>query len=241
MYEKTRGIVLHTLKYGDDSLMVDILTENRGSVAFVVRIPRTRRGLKTQLLSPLTILELEIDYRENRNVQRIRDMRVVEPYFSIPYEPLKEVVALFLGEMLYYSLRNEDCNPPLFAFLEKSLRWFDEVQHDYANFHLAMLIHLTRYLGFWPNVEDVPPLSFVFDLQEGIFVAIKPAHGQCLNVEESAWVPRFLRMNYATMRRFRLNRLQRDYVLDVLCRYYRLHVPGFPEIKSLGILKEVLS
>lgn len=277
MYEKTRGIVLHTLKYGDDSLMVDILTESRGTVAFVVKIPRTHRGLKTQLLRPLTILQLEMDYRENRNVQRIRDMRVDDPFLSIPYEPLKEVVVLFLGEVLYYALRNEDRNPQLFAFLEHSLHWFDEAQSEYVNFHLALLIRLTRYLGFWPNAEDGAPLrprqadvrrqrrlgrhavsgspedgdrtvvqpmpgfAQMFDLQEGIFVPTRPVHGQCLGVEEAEWVPRFLRMNYATMRRFRLNRVQRDYVLDVLCRYYRLHVPGFPEVKSLAVLKEVLS
>lgn len=240
MYEKTRGIVLHSIRYNDSSLVVDILTENRGSVAFLVKAPKTHKSsLKTQLLRPLTVLEIDMEYRTQQNLQRIRDMHVCEPFQSIPYEPMKSMVALFLGEMLYYSLRNEDRNERLFDFLLYSFRWFDMAERDYVNFHLAFLIKMTRYLGFWPNCEEHRNLPF-FDLQEACFCAAHPIHKQCLRNEEAAWVPKFLRMNYYSMRRFKMNRQQRNYALDILCRYYRLHIPDFPEIKSIEVLKEVI-
>ncbi len=240
MLEKTRGIVLHSLRYGDDSLIVDILTESRGTIAFLVRVPRSKKAnVKSHLFRPLTILELDVDYRPQRPLQRIRDMRVCVHYESIPYEPMKEVVALFLGEVLYYALRMEDRNDRLFQFLLYSLDWFDSATNSYANFHLALLIKLTRYLGFWPNCEDRNRTDF-FDLQESSFTSIRPVHGQCLSAEEADWVPRFLKMNYATMRYFKMSRHQRTYVLDVLCRYYRLHIPEFPAVKSLDVLKALL-
>lgn len=240
MYEKTRGIVLHSLRYNDDSLIVDILTENRGTVPFLVKMPKSHKSsVKTQLLRPLSIIELDMDYRPRQNMQRIRDMHVYEPYQSLPYEPLKSMVALFLGEVLYYALRNEDHNDRLFKFLLHSLCWFDIAESDYANFHLAFLIKMTRYLGFWPNCEDRDQMHF-FDLQEGSFCTLHPIHTHYLKGEEAEWVPRFLKMNYQTMRRFKMNRQQRNYVLDQLCRYYRLHIPDFPEIKSLDVLKEVV-
>lgn len=240
MLEKTRGIVLHSLRYGDDSLIVDILTESHGTVPFLVKVPRSKKAsVKIQLLRPLTVLSLDMDFRQQKSLQRISDMHVEVPFVSIPYEPMKEMVALFLGEVLYYALRKEDRNEQLFDFLLYSLSWFDAVDENYANFHLALLMKLTRYLGFWPNCEGRGKMDF-FDLQEGSFCTFRPVHGQCLNAEEAEWVPRFLRMNYVTMRRFKLNRSQRSYVLDVLCRYYRLHIPEFPEVKSLDILKEVV-
>ncbi len=240
MLEKTRGIVLHSLRYNDDSMIVEVLTEERGTVSFLVRVTHSKKSnVKAQLLRPLTILELDIDYRQQRSLQRIRDMRVCVHYISIPYEPLKECVALFLGEFLYYALRNEDRNERLFLFLLHSLDWFDAASENYANFHLALLIKLTRYLGFWPNCEGRREYDF-FDLQESSFTAFRPVHGQCLNAEESEWVPRFLKMNYSTMRFFKMSRQQRSYVLDVLCHYYRMHIPEFPSLKSLDVLRTIL-
>ncbi len=242
MYEKTQGIVLHALRYGDDSQIVDILTETRGSVSFLVKMPRSHKsGIKAQLLRPLNILDIELDYRPQRSLQRIREMHVPEPYQTIPYEPMKSVVALFLGEMLYYSLRNEERNDRLFCFLLQSLHWFDMADTDYVNFHLAFLIKMTRYLGFWPNCEDRKSGSMAyFDLTEASFTSLHPIHNECLKGEEADWVPRFLKMNYTTMRFFKMTRQQRNYVLDILCHYYRLHIPDFPEVKSLDILREVV-
>ena len=39
MQEKTQGVVLRTLKYGDNSLIVDIYTATRGTVSFMVKQP----------------------------------------------------------------------------------------------------------------------------------------------------------------------------------------------------------
>lgn len=240
MYEKTRGIVLHALRYGDDSQIVDILTESHGSVAFLVKMPRSRKsGVKAQLLRPLNILSIDLDYHPHQNLQRIRDMRIEEQYMSIPYEPMKSVVALFIGEVLYYALRKEDQNKRLFEFLVHSLRWFDMAETNYVNFHLAFLIKMTRHLGFWPNCEDHEKMPY-FDLLEASFTSLHPLHSHCLKDEEAKWVPRFLKMNYATMRHFKMSRAQRNYVLEVLCRYYQLHIPEFPAIKSLEILREVV-
>lgn len=241
MYEKTRGIVLHSLRYGDDSMIVDILTEVRGNVSFLVKIPRSRHAaMKAQLLRPLSILQLEMEYRPNRSLQRLKEIHVEQPFASIPYEPMKGVVALFLGEMLYYSLRNEDKNERLFEFLVQSFAWYDMVETNYVNFHLAFLIKLTRYLGFWPNCDERGEGMF-FDLHDASFTPIRPQHAFFLGVEEAEWVPRFMKMNYMTMSKFRMNRTQRNYVTDLLVQYYRVHIPDFPAVRSIEVLRETLS
>ena len=239
MLEKTRGIVLHALRYGDDSLIVSVLTLHRGTLAFLVKVPKGRRsGVKTQLLRPLAILEMDIDYRDRLRMQRIREMHVSVPYSSLPYQPVKESLAMFLGEVLYHALRREGENPALFEFLEKSLEWLDLADRDYANFHLCLLIQLTRYLGFFPNMQDASP-DALFDLQEGCFTTILPRHGLYLKAEEAGFLMKLLKMNYATMHRVHLNRTQRGRILKILNTYYRVHIPEFPELKSLDVLTEL--
>lgn len=48
-------------------------------------------------------------------------------------------------------------------------------------------------------------------------------------------------MTFRSMRLFKMNRTQRNVILDVLLAYYRLHVPEFPELKSVEMLREVFA
>ena len=56
--------------------------------------------------------------------------------------------------------------------------------------------------------------------------------------EEARVLPVLFRMDYATLHLFRLSRRERMRILQVLNEYYRLHVPNFPELKSLEVLQE---
>ena len=48
-------------------------------------------------------------------------------------------------------------------------------------------------------------------------------------------------MKYETMHLFAMNRDERNRCLDIICRYYRLHLPDFPELKSINVLKELFT
>ncbi|MBP5380315.1 MAG: DNA repair protein RecO [Bacteroidaceae bacterium] len=244
MIEKTRGVVLHTLRYGDTKSIVTLFTESRGAVSFMVRIPQSHRSaLQNILLSPLSLLEVDFDYQETQKLQRLIDIRVDEPYQSLPYNPMKQTIALFLSEFLYYSLREEQENPELFAYLSNSLLWLDNRSSGFANFPLTFLIRLSRFLGFWPNtdVEDLSSGVYVFDLVDAEMRTTQPPHGSYLEPREAALVPILIRMDFGTMHLFRFSREQRARLMQILNDYYRLHIPHFPELKSMAILREVLS
>ena len=90
MLKKTQAVVLRTIKYGENKLIVDFLTEQEGRVSCVVGIPKTQKGkLKKQFFQPLTILEVELDIRPNQQLHHIRDARIGIPYASIPFDPTK--------------------------------------------------------------------------------------------------------------------------------------------------------
>ena len=80
-----------------------------------------------------------------------------------------------------------------------------------------------------------------FDLLAGTYCDRQPSHAHFLRNEEARVLPVLFRMNYPTMHLFRLSRRERQRILHVLNEYYRLHVPGFPELKSLEILQELFS
>lgn len=241
MLESTQGIVLHYNRYNDDSAIVDIFTLSHGSLAFLVRDRRKQRkgGLQATLLRPLNIVEMVFDYRSTATLQRIQELHIAHCYTSLPYEPIKETVALFLSEFLHAALRSEVQNEELYHYILYSLQWLDATHEGVANFHIAFLIRLTYYLGFWPNIKGRECLSY-FDLRDGVGTESEPQHGFFLKGTEAAIVPLMLRMNIRNMHSFRLSRQQRGRMLEVLTTYYKLHVPEFRELKSLAVLREVL-
>ena len=103
MLETTQGIVLHYNRYNDDSAIVDIYTLAHGSLPFLVRDRRGQRkgGLHATLLRPLNIVELVFDFRPTASLQRIQELHIAHCYTSLPYDPIKETVALFLSEFLH--------------------------------------------------------------------------------------------------------------------------------------------
>ena len=241
MLETTHGIVLHYNRYGDDSAIVDIFTQRHGSLAFLVRDRRGQRkgGLKATLLRPLNVVEIVFDYKPTRSLQKIQELHIAHCYTSLPYDPMKEAVALFLSEFLHNALRSEVQNEDLYHYILYSLQWFDSTNEGIANFHVAFLISLTRHLGIRPNVDAHAHPAY-FDLRDAVAADTAPLHGFYIMGEEAAALPKLLRMNIRNMHKFRLNRVLRNRMLDVLTVYYRLHVPEFREPRSLAVLREVL-
>lgn len=237
MTEKTRAIVLHSIKYGESQLIVDFLTESLGRLSFLVRLPKSSRGkFKRQYFQPLMLLDIEFDYRVNLKLQHLKNANVAYPYVDIPVSPVKISLSLFLAEFLLYATRLEQKNLPLFDFVFQSLVWLDQAHGEIANFHLLFLIRLSLFLGLNPNLTDWQENSY-FDLVEGCFVQCAPTHSHFLSASDSFHLVQLFRLSYKTMHLYAMSRQERNHCVEVIIDYYKLHTPGFPEMKSLPILK----
>lgn len=236
---KSRAIVLHITRYNDEQLIVDLLTEQLGCVGMMVRISRSKRaGVRHSLFQPLAILDLEWEERPKANLQRPKLAQVGVPFRSLPYDPLKSCVALFLAETLHYAVKNEPDARLIYKYVEQSVEWLDTCERGFANFHLVFLLRLTHFLGFMPNIEDARAGDY-FDLRGACFTHTPPPHADFLAPHDAALVPKLLRMRYDSMRFFKFSGKERSRLLEYINTYYRLHLPNFPELKSLAVLKEM--
>lgn len=239
MLMKTQAIVLHSLKYGETRMIVDMFTRQFGRLSFIVSIPKSSKSkVKKQFFQPLSLLEIETDVRPKIQLQKLSDIRLTCPFVSIPFHPHKLSMALFLAEFLYYALRSEQRNELLFDYVESSIQWLDGQEDRFANFHLVFLMRLSRFLGFYPNLEHYHTGDY-FDLRESEFLQVPPVHRDFLYPEEAEKVQLMMRMDYPTMHLFRMSHQERNRLLEVSLIYYRLHLPDFPEMKSIGVLQEL--
>lgn len=241
MQETLRGIVLRTVKYGDTSLVVDLFTDCHGRQSFMASMVRSKRSVRTKSFwHPLSMVEFTAEMRPVGGMPRPTGVRTYYNYTDLPFSPVKSTLALFLSEFLSAALREEKENKPLYRYIESSLQWLDMVTSpaSMANFHLAFLMHLSRFIGIYPNLEHP---SLHFDLLAGSYCDRQPPHAHFLYGKEAKALPTLFRMDYPTMHLFRLTRRERMRILHVLNTYYRLHVPNFPELKSLEVLQEFYS
>lgn len=241
MLTTTKAIVLHSFKYGESKLITDLLTPADGRVACVATVTKSPRAkLKKQYFQPLTVIEAIIDIRQRARLQRLKEARVAVPFTSIPFDPFKLSIALFTAEFIQHATRKEPLDAPTFSYILNSILWLDGCVGRFANFHLVFMMRLSRFLGFYPNLDGYSA-GYRFDLRASGFRPDVPLHSDCLPPDESARIIRLLRMNYANMHLFKMTRQERNRMAEVILRYYQIHIPDFPELKSLPVLQELFA
>jgi len=200
-------------------------------------VNRKKSVCRPAYLQPLSILEMDVFHTPGKDVQRIKDIQTGYPFTGIPFDPVKNAVALFISEMLYRCLRQTEPDENVFLFIENSIQQLDCCEEGIANFHLVFLIKLTRYLGFEPNRDD-EKINY-FDLMNGVFKNEKPMHAHFLMPEDAADFEALLHADYSNMQLPGFSRLKRLKLLESLVEYYRLHIPDFHGLHSLEVLKSL--
>lgn len=241
MPHKTQAIILHAVKYSENSLIVHAYTREYGRMAYVVNGSKSKKSaLRGSMLQALTVLELEIDYNPKKELQRIKESRLAYAFSSIPYEPAKNALAIFMAELIYRSLREPHADPDLFDFLVHSVCQLDETESGLGNFHLSFLIQFSHHMGFAPQHNDYIENAH-FDLQNGIFTTQIQAFGQYLNKFDSHIFASLCKINYNNMATYKLSKEDKKAQLEHLLSYYKLHVPHFSHIKSLDVMYQLFN
>lgn len=235
MQIKTNGIILHTLKYSENSTIATIYTSQFGRTSYMVHGANKKKSkFRSAFFQPLSLLELDVYHTPGKDIQTIKDIRVFYPFTSIPFNPVKNSLALFIAEVLFKALRQTDPDENLYHFLENSIQVLDYCEEGLANYHLVFLMKLSRYLGFEPNGEGDE--DKYFDLLNGVFISQQPIHSHFLMPEATANFTKIMHADYINMQSIVLTREQRLKMLETLIEYYKLHMADFHGLNSLPVL-----
>ena len=238
MHHKTKGIVLHTIKYSETSVIAKIYTEKLGLVSYIIKGVRSSKSAsKAALLQPLTLLEMEVSHRENKQLQFIKEFRRDYVYRSIPFDTLKSTVAIFLLELISKAIHEQEQNSEMFEFIYESLCVLDQSAGLNPDFHLLFLVHFTRHLGFVPhgNFSEQNPF---FEMTEGLFIPQQSAMN-VMSRDESKLLYDLIMANPFSSTPLKITRQERKQMMGNLIRYYQLHLENF-SLRSPEILEEIL-
>jgi DNA repair protein RecO (recombination protein O) len=246
---KTKGIVLRAVKYGETSLVVSIFTEIFGIQSYLINGVRasTKKGSgKANLFQPAAILDLIVYHNELKNLQRIKEFKWGHLYKNILSDIRKNAVALFMVELLTKCLKQPEPNEDLFLFTEDAFIHLDETNEAVAaNLPLFFALHLAAFFGVPPTPlkgELAKEKELFFDLKEGYFTKERPLHPHFIEDKAAFVTAEILSARRpAELEEIKLNHEFRRNLLFAYETYYALHVQEFGTMKSLPVLREILS
>jgi len=239
MLASTEGIVLHSIKYGESSVIATIYTRDFGRQSYLLNAARsTKSKNKAGLLQPLFLVELVAYQKQTRELHRIKELKSLSIYQNLPFDVAKSTVAIVLAERLYKSISEQESYTELYDFMVNSLLYFDLMEKGSSNFHLWFLLRLTEYLGFLPQLSKAGFQNW-FDLKKGEVIPFQPPHPFYANKELTEALLNLAPVKMQNISEFHVTRSMRDSLLTALVDYYQLHFDNLGEIKSLKVLREV--
>lgn len=239
MIISTTGIVLYQSEYSETSLIIKAFTEQFGLQSYIVKGVRKKGArVKRNLFGPLSMIDLVAYGKENTGLHLIKEVSNHRQFNTISGDITRSSVLLFMNELLYRSIRGEMPDKQLYAFIYRSVEALDTTEQNLSLFPLKFALQLAGYLGIDPqnNYSEECPY---FDMQEGEFAEVCPAHPYYLEPQAGKLLSGLLEEELTELSHIPEHGV-RVALLDKILEYYRLHLPAFGEMNSHHILSTVL-
>lgn len=214
MTGSTSFILLHTTRFGENSIVLHTLSKEYGRKGFVVRSVSKKM---MSLLLPLNILEADVTDSGKPGLLPVRNISIGRPLMGIRNNLFKNTMTMFLSEVLYRVVKEGTAEPGLYEWCERQIMLLDAMETDFSNFHLRFLLELSIALGFSPQSEDLRP--FLGDNQP--------------------FIEQFMSTSFAESMLIPLSGTLRNEICENVLRYIEYHSESTLTVNSLKVLREL--
>ena len=215
MTQNAELIVLHTTKFGENSLVVHTLSREYGRRSFLVKGAGKKSMMS--LFLPLNMLEADIIETNKSTLFTARNLIARHPLLGIRSNMFKNSMTMFMSEVLYRVVKDGASEQGLFEWCERNILMLDAIQTDFSNFHIRFLLELAVALGFSPEAQDLMP--FVGD--------------------HYPVVEKFMSLPFAESMLIPLNGQVRNEIAEEILRYIEFHTESAVNVNSLKVLREL--
>lgn len=229
----TPGIVLHSTKYAETSLIVKIYTEAHGVQSFIVKGAFGKKSrVRASFFSPLSIVNITYDDHYENSLKYIKD---ISRKSEMPlFDPARSAILIFYNELLYKLLFDAGPDQILFHFLIAEIEKVNDDNVVLADLPIRFLIQLSIILGFFPE-NNYSEKECYFSLDACRFQSFYIDDKSYIPQEESHYLSMLMNGEDCNVGRHTRNNL-----LYALIEYYKMHNEQIRDIESAEILSTIL-
>ncbi len=208
-------ILLHTTRFGENSMVLHTLSKAYGRKGFFVR--NVSRRPVTSLFFPLSILEADIAETSRSRLFTARNIVSRYPLTGLRNNLSKSAISMFISEVLFRVVKEGVADASLYDMCEKNILLLDAMDADFSNFHLYFLLEFIIELGFSPEPCDLEP-----------FVG-----------ERMPLVSDFIRRPFSEAMLVPMSGEVRNEIAGKLLKYIEYHTESALNVNSLQILHDL--
>lgn len=239
MLVKSQIIVLHTIKHGDNGVVVQCYSNTAGRQSLYFRGSSKKHSASH--LHKLGILDVVAYHSGTASMPTIKEISAPYNLNSIRTDIYKSSIAIFISELLGKTVREAEGNPQLYSFLSSSIQILEHLTDGVTNFHIHFITHLCKMLGFMPydNYSSSTP---IFDPLSAKFCP----NGNFMTPLESKLLHSLLNTPSTNLQELlcngevlKLSGEVRTSFTKKMVEYLSHHIGNSIEIKSLDILHQI--
>lgn len=235
MITATQALFLHHVKHSDSGVILHLYTLSHGHIPFIANGIHSRRSLfKASMLMPLTTFDVRFTLNTKNPIQRLADVAVIAPFRTVPFDPQRNALSVFIAEVVYRTQTSAVPDPPLFNLLLHTTRCLDDPDCPIGNFHLIFLLRYANALGFSPLFEDFCNGARL-NVNDGTFSSLSNG-GLLLERNESEAIAALTKVDYRNGNSIRLPMEMKKRIVKDLLDFIMIHSEHKSEIHSLEVI-----
>lgn len=238
---KSEGIILRSKKYSETSLILDVYTQDHGLQALIISgVRKAKSRSQAGVYQVMNIIDVVFYDNQKDTLSRIKEAKIKLQLKTISRNIIKSSIGMLMTEIFRNTIQQKEINPELYLFLKNWFIFLNDKEDGLGNLTIKYMLELSEYIGFQPvnNFDESRPF---FDTLEAQFVASDATNKYCVSEALSGVLFRFLQTSRDDIQDIRLDRQSRSDLLDKLIQYFQLHLENFRDLKSIDILRQVLS
>ena len=235
-----QAIVLNKIKYSDNSFIVNLYSLNHGRFACIVRFSKTKKiNTNHNLFFPLNIIDTEVNFRNSRNIQTLKNINSAIVLNQICSNINKICIAQFIAEVISKTIKEEEENSNLYNFIKETILLLENSNNNDVNkLHLIFLKEFAKFLGFAITNNFCKETPY-FNFKEGMFLPLYTTDSESLEIDRGKILSNILDINYNNISTSKISYTEKKLLLQYLLKYYDFHIVTFGNLKSIKVLNEL--
>ena len=228
-----RAISLLNYKYGEESIIAKIFTEEYGLISYSVKRGRSKKSKnKISLLQHMSLINISAQKKQKNEIQFLKEISLSHSLINSYLNINKQLLRMFMAEVLEKILVSNEQDKRLFNFIWNEIILLDTLEKVSSNYALNYLLSITYYLGFYPSKENIE-LDF-FDLEKASFVEKEDNRGMIIKGENLVFFKSLLINNNNN-----IPYENRKEILKLILKYYKTHYYNLENIKSFDVIDDM--